>query len=51
MSETNLIYSSQDDTIFLDQQSNSSYKCPICRRIFRDPVITQCGVSDELEFR
>jgi len=41
----NLINSSQDDTIYVDQQTNLSYKCPICHRIFRDPIVTQCGVS------
>jgi hypothetical protein len=47
MMETNLIYSSQDDISYADQQSNSSYKCSICHRIFRDPVVTQCGVSNQ----
>jgi hypothetical protein len=50
MAETNLqkylSNSSQDDIMYVDQQSNSSFKCPICHRIFRDPIITQCGVSD-----
>ncbi len=46
MAETNFIYSSQDDIIYVDQQSHSPYKCPICHRIFRDPVVAQCGVSN-----
>jgi len=49
MAETNLhktlINLSQDDIMYVDQQANSSYKCPICHRLFRDPIITQCGVS------
>lgn len=43
--QKNLISSSQDDIMYDDQQSTSTFKCPICHRIFRDPVITQCGVS------
>ncbi|CAM2717067.1 unnamed protein product [Rotaria socialis] len=47
MAETNLhkslSNSSQEDIIYVDEQYNSPFKCPICRRIFRDPVITQCG--------
>ncbi|CAF1331514.1 unnamed protein product [Adineta steineri] len=38
-----LMYSSQDDIIYVDQQINSSLKCPICCRIFRDPIVTQCS--------
>ncbi len=43
--QKNLINSSEDDIIYVDQQSNSIYKCPVCHRIFRDPIITHCGVS------
>ncbi|CAF1562167.1 unnamed protein product [Rotaria magnacalcarata] len=47
MAETNLhkslSNSSQEDIIYVDEQYNSPFKCSICRRIFRDPVITQCG--------
>jgi hypothetical protein len=49
MSETNLqknlMNSSQDDIKYVDQQINSIFKCPVCHRIFRDPIVTQCGVS------
>ena len=49
MTEINLqkdaVYSSLDDIQFIDQQSSLTFKCPICHRIFRDPIITQCGVS------
>jgi len=49
MSETNLqknlMNSSQDDIKYVDQQTNSTFKCPVCHRIFRDPIVTQCGVS------
>ncbi|CAF0911073.1 unnamed protein product [Adineta ricciae] len=34
---------SQDDVVYADQQSTSALKCPICQRIFSDPVITQCS--------
>ncbi|CAF4289279.1 unnamed protein product, partial [Rotaria sp. Silwood2] len=47
MAETNLqknvLYSSQEDIIYTNEQSNSALKCPICHRVFRDPIITQCG--------
>ncbi len=46
--QKNLVNSSQDDIIYVDQQSNSSYKCPICSRLFRDPIVAQCGVSSLL---
>jgi len=43
--QNNLMYSSQDDIKYVDQHTNSTIKCPICHRIFRDPIVTQCGVS------
>ncbi len=46
--QKNLVNSSQDDIIYVDQQSNFSYKCPICSRLFRDPIVAQCGVSSLL---
>lgn len=35
----------QDDIVCVDQTTNLSLKCPLCHRILRDPVVTQCGVS------
>jgi len=38
------IFNSVEEIVFVDQQVYSLYKCPICHRIFRDPVVSQCGV-------
>ncbi|UJR36621.1 hypothetical protein I4U23_029341 [Adineta vaga] len=42
-SQKESIYLSQDDIVYVDNQSASALKCPICCRIFRDPIVTQCS--------
>lgn len=32
--------------VYADERVNVIYQCSICRQIFRDPVVAQCGVSE-----